>query len=146
MLTSALRTTTPPAIASPRSIAPLPSRARRDPSLTSSRLETLLRLENDPLAGAPNPVLIERHGNDATLVAWNPGDPLRIVHTFPNVFRADEEIASLSPDGHVALAGRRQINSGTSAPPRQARLVRLDWDGRLGSRPGSKSLVADLVE
>ena len=68
------------------------------PRPSSRRQEALLPLANKPLGGAPNPVLVERLGNDARLLAWNPGDPLRPIRTFANAFTADSQLAVLSPD------------------------------------------------
>ena len=61
---------------------PLASPTMPRPTSSSSRRETLLTLANEPLPGAPNPLVLERRGNDAQLVAWNPGEPLRTVRTF----------------------------------------------------------------
>src|SRR5258706_15208249 len=43
------------------------------PEATSSRREVLPDLANEAFAGAPNPVLVERQGDEARLHAWNTG-------------------------------------------------------------------------
>jgi hypothetical protein len=78
---------------------PIPSPSAPGPRPSSSRHEALPQLANEALAHAPNPVLVERLGDDARLVAWNPGDPLRVVRTFRNAFTAETQYAYVSPDG-----------------------------------------------
>jgi hypothetical protein len=111
--------------------APLPSPTSPRPQSSSTRRETLLPLTNDPLRGAPNPLVVERRGDDARLVAWNPGDPLRVVRTFRNAFTSESQVAVVSPDANALVVST--IHPDSDGALDSARLVTADghvsWEG-----------------
>jgi hypothetical protein len=78
--------------------SPMASFSSGSPQATSSRREVLPALANEAFAGAPNPVLVERQGDEARLHAWNTGDQLRVVRTFPGAFTGESQFAFVSPD------------------------------------------------
>jgi hypothetical protein len=104
--------------------AGIPSAALPSRPAGPSRREVLLTLANDALAGAPNPLIVERRGNDARLVAWNPGDTLRLVRTFRDAFSADSQFAFVSPDGRSIVVADFQ-NAGVETSD-VAKLVTAD--------------------
>ena len=110
---------------------PLASPTLPRPTSSSSRREALLALANEPLPGAPNPLVLERRGNDAELVAWNPGEPLRTVRTFRAAFTSDAEVGVLSPDATALIVAT--IHPGGEDALDNARLVTADghvsWEG-----------------
>ena len=109
----------------------LPSPSLPRPQASSSRHEALLSVGNEPLTEAPNVVLIERVGDDAQLMAWNPGDPLRVAGTFPNAFTGDSQTAVVSPDASSLVVAT--IHPGGEDAEDAARLVndkgRVLWEG-----------------
>jgi hypothetical protein len=110
---------------------PLASPTTPRPTSSSSRREALLALANEPLPGAPNPLVLERRGNDAQLVAWNPGQPLRTVRTFQAAFTSDADVGVLSPDATALIVAT--IHPDGEDALDNARLVTADghvsWEG-----------------
>jgi hypothetical protein len=108
-----------------------PSQSNPGPQPSSRRQETLLALSNKPLAGAPNPVLVERHGNDARLLAWDPGEPLRTIRTFSNAFTGEAQYPVLSPDAASLVIAT--VHSDSAEAVDTARLLtgngRVAWEG-----------------
>jgi hypothetical protein len=102
------------------------------PRPSSRRQEALLRLANKALRGAPNPVLVERLGDDARLLAWNPGDPLRPIRTFSNAFTGDSQFPVLSPDATSLVVATVQPDRAAAVDT--ARLLtgdgRVAWTGK----------------
>jgi hypothetical protein len=111
--------------------SPLPSTTTPRPQSSSSRREALLPLLNEPLPGAPNPVVVERRGDDARLVAWNPGEPLRVVRTFTKAFTGDGQAAVVSPDATALVVAT--IHPSSEDARDTARLITNDglvaWEG-----------------
>lgn len=103
--------------------APSPTTSQPKPS----RREVLPTLANDVLPGAPNPVLVERHDNDARLFAWNPGGSFRRIRTFSGAFTAESQFAFVSPDAESIVVA--SFGSGGEEGADNARL--LTGDGRV---------------
>src|SRR4029079_10466091 len=53
--------------------------------------QELPSVENIPLLDGPTPAFIARSGIDAEIHAWTPGDPVRVIRTFPDVYDAIAE-------------------------------------------------------
>jgi hypothetical protein len=106
----------------------------------STRREELLSLPNQALDGAPNAVLVERRGDDARLMAWNPGDELRLVRTMRDAFTSARQFAFLSPDASSLLVA--SLHPGDE-PMDTVRLV--TGDGRVAWEHDEVSMVSGIV-
>ena len=119
---------------------PIASLSAASPRATSSRREVLPALTNEAFAGAPNPVLVERQGDEARLHAWNPGDELRVVRTFPGAFTGESQFAFISPDAQSIVVA--SFGGGTDAVD-DARL--LTGDGRVAWQSGGIATIRGVV-
>jgi hypothetical protein len=112
------------AVANSPSITPVPSAAR---------VEALLPFENVPLAGAPNPFVIQRVEGDAQVVAWDPGDALRIVRVFPGAFGGiteDGGFSIMSPDATTIVTFRTNMQTAVGRETVRLSTERgLAWEG-----------------
>ena len=111
------------------------------PQATSSRREVLPALANEAFAGAPNPVLVERQGDKARLHAWNTGDELRVVRTFPGAFTGDSQFAFVSPDAQSIVVA--SFGAGGTEGADNARL--LTGDGGVAWESGGISTIRGVV-
>ena len=97
--------------------------------------------------GAPNPVVVERRGDDARLVAWNPGEPLRVVRTFTKAFTGDAQTAVVSPDATALVVAT--VHPDSEDAQDTARLVTNDglvaWEGA-GDHDQSRHHLVERLE
>jgi hypothetical protein len=120
--------------------SPVAALGAASPRATSSRREVLPTLANEPFPGAPNPVLVERQGDEARLHAWNTGDELRVVRTFPGAFTGESQFAFISPDAQSIVVA--SFGGGADAAD-SARL--LTGDGRVAWESGGIATIRGVV-
>jgi hypothetical protein len=121
--------------------SPMASLSSGSPQATSSRREVLPALANEAFAGAPNPVLVERQGDEARLHAWNTGDQLRVVRTFPGAFTGESQFAFVSPDAQSIVVA--SFGGGGADGADSARL--LTGDGRVAWESGGITTIRGVV-
>jgi hypothetical protein len=123
-------------------LSAVPSRGSASSQATSSRREVLPVLANEPFPGAPNPVLVEQHGDDARLFAWSTGDSMRLVHTFAGAFTGESQFAFVAPDAQSIVIASFGSGRGPDAA-NSARL--LTGDGRVAWESGGITTISGVV-
>jgi hypothetical protein len=96
---------------SPALIARGPSPTPRNSSAgptdapTSAPVQALLPIDNVPMPGAPNPLVVSRSSTDLVLTTWQPGVGMIRFDSFDGVLSGSDPMESpvLSPDGRAAL-------------------------------------------
>lgn len=113
----------PPAVApssSPTASADLPT-----PTASNGRNEFLPTLPNQPLLGAPTPLVVRRDGDDATLLGWTSGEHgLHDIRRFPGAFAGlptGNFFVRVAPDALSLLVWT--VEPGSIDNPSSARLV-----------------------
>lgn len=110
------------------------------PALPTPRQELPL-VENIPLLDGPIPAFIVRDGTSAEIHAWTPGEPVRVIRTFPDAYMAaedDPQFVAVSPNGQFTAVFSTQPSASLGSD--HVRLVTEDdiiWErDRVAARPG----------